>query len=177
MIVGPFPFFSPLFFLLSTLVPAAIFVVLLLVVVYLVRPAGPDPRGRRPLAIYLFAVMFVLVLVLIGGVAALGAAAGTAVAGGGIECETEFSQPRITLTAVPFPDDPELPPEEFPPPPRADVRPIRPSPVQRCFPASRSDAGAALAIQGVVLIAAAGTALFVHADEARRILAKEASDE
>lgn len=71
-----------LFFLLPILSSALVFLVLLAVVVLLVRPGGPDRRGRRPYAVYLFAVIFVSLFTAVGSVAAVAVELGQQVAPG-----------------------------------------------------------------------------------------------
>lgn len=169
-----------LFFFVPLLSTAALFLIVLLVAVFLVRPAQPDRHGRRPYAVYLFSVVFVSVLTLLGAAGFLATAlAETATDEDGppVVCpqparpSAEF---RVEVESV-VPARPVPPPGAKPAPPEAPPSPVRFFPEQ-CFPSEpvRSDVAPGAILAGLIGAAAAAV-LFVHAREAGRLIAKEAS--
>lgn len=177
-----------LFFFVPLLSTAALFLIVLLVAVFLVRPAQPDRHGRRPYAVYLFSVVFVSVLTLLGAAGFLATAlaeTATDEAGPfGVTCPTPLAVREGIVRGVP----PEQKPDGAAPPGAAGVSPVSPETepftdlppppdvVKRCFPepSPGADVAPGAILAGLIGAAAAAVLLF-HAREAGRLIAKEAS--
>ncbi len=182
------PFGSPGIFVFLEIVGSALVIALIVGIVFsLVRSDAADVRGRRPYAVYLFVVVFVSLLTLLGAAGALANTLGGAIThtggGGGQRCtfsataEALEAVPEVRvvpgITSSPFPIETVLPPSTF----RPTLAPIpRSFPVQReqCVSIGPSGQGAAAARAGIVAALAAGILAF-HVVQARRLIAKEVS--
>lgn len=190
--------FGPLFFLLPVVAASALFLVLLVVVIFLVRQADPDPHGRRPYTIYLFSVIFLTLFTAVVSLGLIGVAAAQAITDtggfgeGSYRCVT-----TLRSSSAPIVVQPQRPPQPPPPPPppRFTIPPIPPPPVPTFSPEpfptgapepfkpdvpcdeGPSAATAPLAIQAALFAVAAGALLYTHVEEAKKLLAKEAEND
>jgi amino acid transporter len=191
--------FGPLFFLLPVIVASALFLVLLVVVIFLVRQADPDLHGRRPYTIYLFSVIFLTLFTVVVSLGLIGVAAAQAITdtggfgGGSYGCVTTLR----SFSSSPIVEQPQRPPQPPPPPPppRFTIPPIPPPPVPTFsfepfptgapepfkpdVPCDEAPSGttAPLAIQAALFAVAAGALLYTHVEEAKKLLAKEAEND
>lgn len=160
--------------LLGFLLPLALLGVLVLVAGVAVRRGGPDPRSRRPLAVYLLAVMLVT---LFTGVFSVFRAASAVVraalepvpsrsvtyGGGWVEVEAEAVA------------EPPSPPEESPAgaPEEEGLVAQEPPPdaIYQAFPPERL---AAEVLEGLITAVLAGAVFAFHAGRLRRLIGREA---